>query len=293
MNLVVGATGLLGMEICRLLAEQGKPLRALVRKSSDPEKIAALKKMGADLAYGDMKDRASLDAACQGVDAVISTASSTFSRQEGDSIDSVDRQGQLNVVDAAAAAGVKQFVLVSFVKDPSFPFPLAEAKMEVEDHLKQSGMDYTILEANFFMEIWLSPAIGFDYPNAKARVYGDGQPKISWVSYKDVAQFAVAAVDKPEAKNKVIPVGGPKPLSPKEVIRAFEQAMDKTFEVEYVPTAALQEQFSSAPDPMSKSFAALMLAYTMGNAMDMEPVLKKFPIKLTTLKEYASNVGAT
>ena len=283
---------MLGMEICRLLVEKGKPLRALVRTSSDPERIAALKKMGADLAYGDMKDRQSLDAACQGIDAVISTASSTFSRQDGDSIDSVDRQGQLHVVDAAAAAGVKQFVLVSFVKDPSMPFPLSEAKQEVEDRLKQSGMDYTILEANFFMEVWLSPAIGFDYPNARARVYGDGDSKVSWVSYKDVAQFAVAAVGNPAAKNTVLPVGGPKPLSPKEVIQTFEQAMDKSFEVEYVPTAALLEQFSAAPDPMSKSFAALMLAYAMGNEMDMEPVLEKFPIKLTTLKEYALNARA-
>src|SRR5688572_27876937 len=99
MHLIVGATGLLGGEICRLLAEQGRPVRALVRNTSDPEKAGRLKASGADVVRGDLKDRASLDAACRGARVVCSTASSTLSRQAGDSIDSVDRQGQLNLID--------------------------------------------------------------------------------------------------------------------------------------------------------------------------------------------------
>ena len=96
MNLIAGATGTLGAEVCRLLAEQGQAVRALVRSTSAPEKVARLKGVGAEPVVGDLKERASLDAACRGVSAVLSTASSTHSRQEGDSIDSVDLQGQLN-----------------------------------------------------------------------------------------------------------------------------------------------------------------------------------------------------
>ena len=44
MNLVVGATGLLGGEICRLLAAEGRPTRALVRPTSDQSKVAQLQK---------------------------------------------------------------------------------------------------------------------------------------------------------------------------------------------------------------------------------------------------------
>ena len=109
MNLIVGATGILGSEICRLLAEKGEPVRALVRATSNPDKVAQLKALKADVVVGDLKDRRSLDAACRGVGAVISTASSTLSRQQGDSIESVDQEGQLNLVDAAEAAGVKHF----------------------------------------------------------------------------------------------------------------------------------------------------------------------------------------
>src|SRR6185503_16475531 len=114
MNLIAGATGMLGNEICRLLREQGKPVRALVRSTSNPETLTRLRNSGAEIVQGDLKDPASLEAACRGATAVISTASSTISRQSGDSIDSVDRQGQLNLIEAAEKAGVKQFILVSF-----------------------------------------------------------------------------------------------------------------------------------------------------------------------------------
>src|SRR5437867_6869929 len=114
MNLIVGATGMVGGEICKLLAEQGKPVRALVRNTSNPESVARLSGLGAEIVKGDIKDRVSLDNACRGVSAVISTASSTRTPREGDTLASVDQQGQLNVIDAAKEAGVQHFVFVSF-----------------------------------------------------------------------------------------------------------------------------------------------------------------------------------
>ena len=65
--LVAGATGILGSQICCLLVERGKPVRALVRSTSDPGRIENLKQLGVELVVGDLKDRPSLDAACQGV----------------------------------------------------------------------------------------------------------------------------------------------------------------------------------------------------------------------------------
>ena len=160
MNLVVGATGLLGGEIGRQLVTEGKPVRALARSTSDPARVGALQRLGIDLVQGDLKDRASLDAACQGATAVFSTASSTLTRQPGDTIQTVDREGQLNLVDAAKAAGVEHFVFISFRHNPDLWCPLEDAKRAVEQRLKASGLTYTILQASYFMEIWLSPALG-------------------------------------------------------------------------------------------------------------------------------------
>ena len=66
MILVVGSTGMLGSEICRMLASNGKPFRALVRESSDPAKVEWLTDYGARLAWGDLRDPASLQAATRG-----------------------------------------------------------------------------------------------------------------------------------------------------------------------------------------------------------------------------------
>lgn len=86
MHLVVGATRLIGSEICRLLTAAGKPARVLVRPTSDQSKVALLESFSVEIARGDLKQRSSLDAAYRGASTVISPASSTLSRQEGDSI---------------------------------------------------------------------------------------------------------------------------------------------------------------------------------------------------------------
>ena len=286
--LVVGSTGFLGMEICRQLTSAGANVSGLVRTSSDPSRIAALQEMGVKTVVGDVKDPESLNAAMSGIGSVISTASSTLSHVQGDSIESVDRNGQLNVVDAASAAGVEKFVFISFTESPE-SFPLQDAKREVENQLKESGMDYTILQPTFFMDIWLSPAIGFDFPNHKATIYGEGKNKISFIAIRDVAAFAVAAIDNAEASNAVIELGGPQAVSPLEVVKIFEE-YGQRFETVNVPEEALRAQKEAAVDPLQQSFAALMLTYARGTDIDMNEVYRKFSIRGTSVHDYSRKV---
>ena len=286
MSLIVGATGMLGGEICRLLAEQGSAVRVLVRDSSNPEKVERLRGLGAEVVRGDLKDPVSLESACRGASAIVSTASSTLSRQEGDSIESVDRQGQLNLIEAAEEARVKHFILISFpIVD--IDFPLQAAKRAVEDRLRRGRMTYTILRPTFFTEVWLSPALGFDAAHATAQIYGGGHNKISWISYQDVAKFAAAALDNPQAINTVIKLGGPDALSPLEVVRLAEQVIGKRVLVQHVPEEALRAQYGAATDPLQQSFAALMLYYARGDAVDMAETLRTLPVQhLKSVREY-------
>jgi len=291
MNLIVGATGILGSEICRLLAEKGEPVRALVRATSNRDKVAQLQALKADVVVGDLKDRRSLDAACRGVRAVISTASSTLSRQEGDSIESVDQEGQLNLVDAAEAAGVKHFVLISF-PNVDIDFPLQRAKRAVEDRLQRSGMSYTILQPTFFTEVWLSPALGFDPRNGKAQIYGSGNRKISFISFQDVARFAVAALDPHRARNAAVQLGGPESLSPLEAVRVAEEVIGKPIEVQHVPEEALRAQHTAATDSLQQSFAGLMLYYAGGDVIEMTDTLRTFPIQpLKSVRAHFQGIG--
>ena len=290
MILVAGATGLLGQEICRQLVAAGKPVRALVRTTSDSQKIEALNQLGVESVQGDLKDPASLAAACQGVSALVSTASSTLSRGEGDTIQTVDHNGQLNLVDAAKAAGVEHFVFISFRPDAGNTYPLDDAKRAVEERLKASGMDYTVFQAGFFMEIWLGPALGFNFAEASARIYGSGENAVSWISFTDVARFAVASLDNPAARNATVEIGGPEALAPLEVVKIFEEASGKTFAIEHVPHEALLAQKEGAPDPLMESFSGLMISCSNGDAIDMNETLKDFPMDLVSVGDYAKQV---
>jgi uncharacterized protein YbjT (DUF2867 family) len=288
MVLVVGATGLVGSEVCQRLMRRGEPVRALVRATSSEEKIEALRSSGVELCVGDLKDAKSIVAACRGVNAVISTASSTLTRQPGDSIESVDAAGQLNLVNAAKDAHVGRFLFVSFRRPPGVSFSLSDAKEQVENAV--TNLNFTVIQASWFMEVWLSPALGFDYANAAARIYGPGTSPISWVSFRDVAEICAVALRHPAAERRTIEFGGPEALSPLEVVARFEKIGGRPFRLEHVPEQALLAQFEGATDSMNKSFAALMLGYLHGDAMNMAAVVNTYGIKLTNVNEYARSV---
>ena len=292
MILIAGSTGNLGSEIVRQLCEQGKSVRALVRKTSDPQKVTGLKNLGAEIIEGELTNKPSLVSACRGVDTVITTVTTTSSQTPGDSIPKVDQLGQLQLVEAAAEAGVSHFIYTSYSRNISTSCPLTTAKRTVEQRLMSSGMAYTILRPSYFMEAWLSPFIGFDYPNHQARIYGTGENPISWISFVDVARSAVMAVDSPAARNKTFEMGGPEAISPNQVIKIFEKAASKPFQVEYVPVEALQAQKPAAQDPLQQSFAALMLDYAKGDPIDSSDALKAFPISLKSVTDYARQVVA-
>lgn len=293
MNLVVGSTGVLGGEIASRLAKSGKPVRALVRRSSAPGKVEALRRQGIDLAWGDLTDRASLDDACRGVHTVYSTATAIQSREEGNTLERVDREGQANLVEAARAAGVERFVFVSFrVGGHDFDFPLQAAKRETAERLKESGIPWTVIEASIFMEVWLGPHLGFDAANGRARVLGSGDQKISWVSYKDVAPLTIAAGESADARNRTIAVGGPEALSPNEVVRIFEERSGRKFEVERMPVEALRAIKANAKNPIEDTFAGLMLLCAGGDEIDMRETLARYPLRMTTVAEYADRVLA-
>src|SRR5215471_13002171 len=292
--LVVGATGVLGMEVCRQLAAIGKKVKGLVRISSQKEKVNGLHELGVETVPGDMKDPQSLYQAFKNVDTIISTATSTISHQEGDSIETVDLAGQLNVAEVAGAAGVQHVVLISFPPYPTTTpeFPLQSAKRAVENRLKSDNFTYTILQPTYFMEIWLGPALGFDYVRGKAIIYGEGKNKISWIAIKDVARFAVASLDNPAAQNAVIQLGGPDDLSVLDAVGIFEQESGQTFELQNVPDEALRAQMTAAPDSLGKAFSGLMIGLNDVGTIDMKETLRNFPIQLTSVREYARQMIA-
>jgi NADH dehydrogenase len=285
--LVVGATGTLGSEICRRLAVEGHRLRACVRPSSDPQLVAELDRLGAELCKADLKDATSLGPLCEGARVVVSTAESVL-RESDDTIEAVDDRGHRDLVDAAVRAGADHFVFVSHSGNIlELDAPFERAKLAVEHHLRSSGLAHTILRASFFMEVWLGPAIGFDYPKRRVTVYGDGESPISWISLLDVADFAVRSIGNPAARDAVLELGGPQALSPNAVVRIFEEEAGEPFAVDRVPVETLERQWREATDSLAASFAALQVGYARGDAIDMAPALARVPANLISVRDYA------
>jgi hypothetical protein len=74
------------------------------------------------------------------------------------------------------------------------------------------------------------------------------------------------------------------------VVRIFEEAGGRPFEVQHVPEEALQARQASSTDPMEQSFAALMRCYARGDAIDMGATLEAFPLQLVSVREYVQRV---
>ena len=71
-----------------------------------------------------------------------------------------------------------------------------------------------------------------------------------------------------------------------QVVKLFEKATGKTFEVSHVPAEALKAQMEGATDPMEKTFAGLMYCYAVGDPTEMKATLKAFPLELASVQDY-------
>jgi uncharacterized protein YbjT (DUF2867 family) len=286
MVLVVGATGLLGLEICQRLRGRQHQVRALVREGSPREGVVHAG--GVEIAHGDLTDRASLAEACRGVHAVITTANSMLSKRPGDRFETVDRDGSLALLRAARDAGVEHFVFTSV--SPRLPpnNRFVRYKREVETAARASGLAWTILQPSAFMEIHAGPLAGWDFAAGRARLMGSGRTPIGYVSIADVAAFAVAAMENPAARNRALHITGPEPLTGLEAVAVAERVTGRAFKVQKLPPAALH-LLRLALRPLSPKLSALMamgIGMRQGDGVPMEPLLREFAVRPTTFEQY-------
>jgi uncharacterized protein YbjT (DUF2867 family) len=290
--LVAGSTGFVGGEIALRLSQRELRVRALVRGGTAHPKAKRLQDAGIEIVNGDFTVPETLAAACQGIEAVVSTVTSMPSGAN-DGLRRVDHDGTLALIAAAGRAGVKRFVYVSYSGNIRADSPLETAKRACENQLLKGPMQAVILRPSYFMEVWLSPALGFDPGNGCARIYGSGDAKVSYISAFDVADFAVAAATKEyRDQNTILEMGGPEPISQLDAVRIFEQAFGTELKVNSLPEQAIQEQHGSS-DPLQKTFAALMLACAKGDSISgARELAEKYGIALRSVAEYAAQFRA-
>lgn len=282
MILVVGATGQLGGLITQLLLNQGLAVRILVRPNSA---FQPLVEAGAQPIMGDLKDQTSLEAACQGIDALITTANSAIRGGE-DTVETVDLQGNRNLIKAAKKTGVKQFIFVSVLgADVKSQAPFVQAKAQTEAYLKDSGIPYTILSPDYFMESWIGMVVGMPLQFSQPiTLVGEGNRVHSFVSAMDVAAFATKAIGHPAALQQQLAIGGPQPLSWRDILAAFERELDRKLQVQFVSPG---ETVPNLPETVTQLLAGMD---AFDSPLDMTETAHAFDIELTSLEKYIKGI---
>jgi uncharacterized protein YbjT (DUF2867 family) len=280
MILVVGATGMLGSEIVRRLLVEGREVRILVRHGSD---FSALVDAGASPVYGDLKEPPTIEVAVAGVETVITTANSAR-RGPPDTVEAVDLHGNRTLIDSAEAVDVRHFIFLSGGPTTSSdsPIPFVAAKGSAEDRLRASGMAWTILAPEPYFEVWVDWVVGVPAAAGKEVVYvGSGERRHSMISIQDVAQFAVASVDNPAARNRRLEIGGPEAFSWRDAVATFERVLDRPLGSRGVRPG---EPVPGIPDqvlPLLASFDAY------DSPMDTRQLADDFGVRQTSLEDFA------
>jgi uncharacterized protein YbjT (DUF2867 family) len=279
--LVVGATGQLGSLVVRRLRAEGKPVRAMVR---DPATATDLAATGAELAVADLARPETLDAALDGVDAVVATANAVAPIRRADSA-AVVETGYVELIGRAERSGVRRFVFVSVPETPlDERVPVAATKRRIERLLDGSGLSWLSLRMPPFTEVWLA-LVGSELPlrgeerNTLGRAYptlrrfrrvtgrtverhgvmvvpGPASARQAFLSVHDAATALALAV-RPGAGEGPVDLGGPEVLSWTEVAGIYERVLGRRVRVVSQPAglfAVLQRVFT----PGAPSLAGVM-----------------------------------
>ncbi len=172
-----------------------------------------------EVVTGDVRDAGTLDVAMAGVDAVVS-AMSGFGGRDPLGTRAVDRDGNLRLIDAARAAGVSHFVLLSIHQAAAdHPMLMLCDKWAAEEALRASGLSWTIIRPTAYLETWLG-LLGVPLATSgTTRVFGRGRNPINFVSAVDVAEFVKRAIVEPDLRGTAIEVPGPQNLTLDELAR--------------------------------------------------------------------------
>ena len=230
--LVTGATGQQGGALARRLLATGHHVRALTRKA-DSSAANELRSRNAELAVGDFDDRASLEQAMRGVDAVYLMATPF-----GAGIDAEIRQGK-TAADVAAQAGARHLVYSSVSDaDRRTGIPHFDSKYAIEQHIRSLGIPYSIVAPAYFMENLDLRAVS---AGRLALPLPASRP-LQQTAVEDIAGFAALVLERRESFLGVRVNIASDEATGLEMAEALSRATGRDVEYEEVPVQAVRAQ---------------------------------------------------
>jgi uncharacterized protein YbjT (DUF2867 family) len=249
--ILITTAGKVGSEAARLLAERGEPVRVLVR---DPQKAAALAQAGVQVAQGDLEVPSTIDAAMDGVSAVV-LVSPAIPAQE------------LNVVGSAVRAGAGTVVKITSKASADSPIARRRDQVAIEDGLIASGLGYTLLRNNAYMQnfLMLAPAI------ARTGSFGSsaGEGRVGMIDARDVAEVAaqIAVAPAQHAGRTYWPTG-PERLSYADAAAILSKVLGRL--VTFHPLTFDEERQAminaGVPEPIAQMNAQALSLFAQGDS---------------------------
>lgn len=263
MILVAGGTGTLGTQIVRRLNSRGVGVRVLTRNADRFAQQGPL----VDVVPGDVRNASSLQAAMRGATAVVSAVHGFADR--GSSPETVDHDGNRNLIRAARDAGVRRFILMSVHRaSPNHPMSLHRMKHRAEQELRASGLEWTIIRPTAYMETWAKLVGEPLVSTGKTRIFGRGDNAINFVSAHDVARLVELAVLEQRMVGEVVEIGGLENLTMKQVAEIFERVTGRKGKVSHVPLPMMR-LMSVLMRPLNPSLARQIHAGVVMDTSDM------------------------
>jgi len=225
--LVAGSTGYLGKYLVKELKGKGHWVRALTR---DAGKLDDIRESIDDLYVGEVTETESLSGVCEGIDCVISAVGITR-QKDGLTYMDVDYQGNVHLLDQALAESVGRFLYVSvFNAHLMMDLKIIQAKEKFVDHLKTSGMDYTIIRPTGFF----SDMLEFLRMAKKGRVslFGTGEYRINPIHGEDLARVCVGLLDE---KHEEIEIGGPETFTHRQIAQLAFDVLNERPKISTMP----------------------------------------------------------
>jgi len=291
--LVTGATGQQGSALARLLLQKKHEVYALIRSTkSESPKAQNLRNQGAKLVEGDLDKPDSLEQATNGIDSVFLIGTFIEGGTEGEI-----RRGKM-MVDIAKEKKIEHIVYSSVVNaDKNTGIPHFESKYKVEQHIKNSGIPYTIIGPTFFMGNLLSYPLGQQgqvaLPLSPSRILGLQQGQVALplspsrilqqIAVENIAEFSALALERRNSFiGKRIDIASDE-ITGEQAAKVLSNELGRKIRYEQVP----MEQIRQASEDLAVMYEWFE---RIGTGVDIAALHKQYPeVNWLTFKDWVKS----